>query len=61
MESPHLLDVYIGSAYSYSWPSYIKQTHQGMWRHFQEQYIHDYRTYHYFDNADLKNLFMQSD
>lgn len=30
MESPHLPDVYISSAYCYSWPSYIKQTHQGM-------------------------------
>lgn len=34
MESLHLLDVYIGSAYCYSWPSYIKQTHQGMQSHF---------------------------
>lgn len=61
MESPHLPDVYISSAFCYTWPSYIKQTHQGMWRHFQEQYLHDYRTYHYSDNADLKNLCMQSD
>lgn len=30
MESPHLPDVYISSAYCYSRPSYIKQTHQGM-------------------------------
>lgn len=62
MESPHLPDVYISSAYCYSWPShYIMQTHQGMQRHIQEQYLHDYRTYHYCDNADLKNICMQSD
>lgn len=30
MQSPHLPDVYISSASCYSWPSYIKQTHQGM-------------------------------
>lgn len=30
MASPHLPDVYISFAYCYSWPSYIKKTHQGM-------------------------------
>ena len=60
MESPHLPDVYISSAYCYSWPSYIKQTHQGMRRLFQEQYLHDCTTYHYCDNADLENICMQS-
>lgn len=60
MESPHLPDVYISFAYCYSRPSCTEQPHQGMRRHFQEQYLRDYRAYHYCDNADLKNLCMQT-